>query len=64
MVIVVPNIGGMDLPNHLTGIKEFTVQEILFTSVWLLTEEHCQTFSDVRSILIPSGKRGLLEVHV
>jgi hypothetical protein len=54
----------MDLLNHLSGIKEFTIQEILFTSVWFLTVEQCQTISDVRNILIPSGKRGLKEVHI
>jgi hypothetical protein len=54
----------MDLLNHLGGIKEITVQEILFTSVWFLTVEQCQLFFDVRNILIPSGKRGLKEVHI
>jgi len=64
MVVVSPNKGSMDLLNHLTGMKEFTVQEILFTSVWFLTVVQCQTFPDVRSILIPSGKRGLMEMHI
>jgi hypothetical protein len=58
MIIVSPKQGGMDMLNHLTGIKEFTIQEILFTTV--LTVEQCQTFLDVRSILVPSGKRGLI----
>jgi hypothetical protein len=64
MVVVSPNKDGMELMNHLTGTKEFTIQEILFTRVWFLTVEQCQTFLDVRSILIPSGKRGLTEVHI
>jgi hypothetical protein len=64
IVVVTLKKRGTDRLNYLTGIKEFTIQEILFTNVWLLTEEHWQTFSDVKSISIPSGKRGLLEVHI
>jgi hypothetical protein len=41
MVVVSPNEGGMDPLNHLIGTKEFTIQEILFTSVWFLTVGQC-----------------------